>query len=59
MPIFNTCAVCGEVTRYMANAEPTMTLEEAKAAKLHELFEEYYERRCEQMGIPSEGPLPS
>lgn len=57
--IFNTCAVCGEPTHYVYNDEPSMTLEEAKLAKLHQLFEEFYERRCAQLGIPSEGPLPS
>lgn len=56
-PIFNTCAVCGEVTRVVQNAEPSLTLEEAKSAKLHQLFEEFYERRCVQKGIPAEGPL--
>lgn len=51
--------MCGEPTHYVYNDEPSMTLEEAKLAKLHQLFEEFYERRCAQLGIPSEGPLPS
>lgn len=56
-PIFTICSHCGEQTRRIRNAEPTISFEEARSIKLHELFELYYERRCAVKGIPVEGPL--
>lgn len=56
-PIFGTCSYCGEQTRRVANINPTITREEARNVKLHELFEQFYERRCEKLGIPADGPL--
>lgn len=58
-PLFNTCPTCGEGTSLFFGAEPSITLEEAKRARLYALFEEYYARRCGDLGIPSEGPLPA
>lgn len=55
--IFITCSVCGERTRRVGNISPTIPFEEARSIKLRELFDEYYARRCERMGIPAEGPL--
>lgn len=57
-PIFTTCSHCGEPTDRVSNAEPTMSFEEARSMKLHELFDQFYERRCATLGIPAEGPLP-
>jgi hypothetical protein len=56
-PIFNVCATCGEATRYISNAEPTLSREEAVSRKLHFLFDRYYERICDKRGIPVDGPL--
>ena len=58
-PIFTTCTYCGEQTRRVRNATPTVEFEEARSIKLHELFDLFYERRCEAKGIPSEGPMPA
>ena len=56
-PIFNVCAVCGEVTRLVTNDEPSMEYDEAVNMKLHYLFDRYYERVCAERGIPVDGPL--
>lgn len=56
-PLFTTCSICGEKTRRVGNGQPTVSFEDARLAKLHELFEEFYARRCEKLGIPAEGPL--
>lgn len=56
--IFNFCSYCGEPTTRVNNINPTISLEEAKSIKLHELFEKFYEKRCAEKGIPAEGPLP-
>lgn len=57
--IFSRCSYCGEPTRRIGNLEPTVDREEATRVKLYELFDEFYERRCASLGIPSEGPLPA
>ena len=57
-PIFTTCTYCGEHTQRVRNIKPTIEFEAARSIKLHELFEEFYERRCEKKGIPADGPLP-
>lgn len=56
-PIFATCSHCGEPTRRISNGEPTITVEEAKVLKLYDLFDRFYERRCERLGIKADGPL--
>lgn len=55
-PMFATCTHCGEPTRRV-RAKPTISFEDARKIKLYELFDLYYERRCERLGIPPEGPL--
>lgn len=55
--IFITCSYCGERTRLVGNIDPTISFDEAKSIKLHELFDLYYEKRCLKKGIPSDGPL--
>jgi hypothetical protein len=56
-PIFTTCSVCGEPTTRI-DKEPTIGFDEARSIKLHDLFEQFYERRCDTLGIPADGPLP-
>ena len=55
--IFATCTYCGEKTTRYEKMEPTVSREKARSVKLHELFDKFYERRCEQLGIPADGPL--
>lgn len=57
--IFTTCVHCGEQTRRVNGAEPTIDREDARILKLHELFEQFYAKRCVELGIPSDGPLPA
>ena len=54
--LFSTCTHCGEPTRRL-KAVPTISFDEARKVKLYELFERFYERRCEKLGVPSDGPL--
>lgn len=56
--LFIRCTICGEATTRISNAQPTIDREAAVSAKLHELFDAFYERRCDKLGIPAEGPLP-
>lgn len=56
--IFRHCAICGEVTQRVGNAEPDLEREEAKSLLLEYLFEKYYAMWCQQRGQPVEGPLP-
>ena len=55
---YASCPICGERTQRIMNAEPTISHAEGKVLKLYELFDEYYAKRCADLGIPVEGDLP-
>lgn len=57
--IFSKCRLCGESTRLVNGDNVTpISEEEAESLVLHDEFEKYYARRCQRIGIPSDGPLP-
>jgi hypothetical protein len=53
MAIYSKCPKCGEKADRFSNLDP---ITEQEAAVI--MFELYYERRCEKLGIPADGPLP-
>lgn len=56
--LFATCSHCGGETQRINNISPTVDRAAAVSFKLHSLFDDWYERRCQELGIPSHGPLP-
>lgn len=51
--IYQKCPICGGAATRWSNLDP---ISEDEAARI--MFELYYERRCERLGIPVDGPLP-
>lgn len=39
------------------NITSKLTFEEARSLRLHDLFEQFYAKHCETLGIPVDGPL--
>jgi hypothetical protein len=67
--LYAKCPRCGEKTTRFNNLEP-LTSAEAKAIRMElqaenaadvqrQRFEKFYADRCEKLGIPADGPLPS
>lgn len=58
--LYKKCPVCGEETGRFSNADGYEIVDEetALSLKAHAEFEEFYERRCRDRGVPTDGPLP-
>jgi hypothetical protein len=55
---YNECPTCGEATTRFGNLTP-LPDDEARTITLKIKFDEFYEARCIERGIPTDGPLGS
>lgn len=55
--IYAKCPQCGEPTTRYRDVYP-LPDDEAETILVSEQFKAYYEKRCAQLGIPADGPLP-
>lgn len=55
--LYAKCPICGEKATRYRDVEP-LDDDEARSIKLEHEFNAYYEKRCQRLGIESDGPLP-
>jgi hypothetical protein len=54
---YKTCPACGEPAPRYSNLTP-LSKEAAQSFLSNAAFEAYYEARCIERGVPTDGPLP-